>query len=202
MPFCNTQTERLLWRDIVLARGGTVTPDSTIRQLIAAWALAEGATVAQTRTLSMRPLLALISVLRGVAVPPEGGIRRILKALAVGSCPDATIWMLLVRLAGNIAPPGTISLVVLSDGAGGFCQLVVDVNGNVGAYSSAGPAIGTAPVIADGSGGFWQIVTNGSCERGTTSVAGPATAPVVLMDSNSVAWTLVVAPDGSLGATS
>jgi hypothetical protein len=91
---------------------------------------------------------------------------------------------------------------ILNDGSGGFCQLVVDITGNVGAQASAGPASIPVPVIADGSGGFWMIVTDAVCDRGTTSVAGPATAPVILIDANSVAWTLIVDNMGNLGATS
>lgn len=91
---------------------------------------------------------------------------------------------------------------ILSNGAGGFCQLVVDITGKVGAQPSAGPATSPAPVIADGVGGFWQVVTDSACNRGTTSVAGPATALVVLIDANSVAWTLTVDSSGNLGATS
>ena len=91
---------------------------------------------------------------------------------------------------------------ILSNGSGGFCQLVVDITGNLGAQSSAGPATVPTPVIADGLGGFWVIVTDSICDRGTNSVAGPATAPVVILDSNSVAWTLIVDATGNLGSTS
>ena len=105
--------------------------------------------------------------------------------------------------AGGIPnPPPSTDGPILSNGAGGFCQLVVSVNGEVGAQTSSGPATVTVPVLADGSGGFWQIVTDGSCQRGTTSVAGPATSPVVILDADSVAWTLIVDVNGNLGATS
>lgn len=101
-----------------------------------------------------------------------------------------------------VTTPVTTSDIILSNGTGGFCRLVVDILGNVGAVVDAGPATATVPVIADGVGGFWQIVTDAVCDRGTTSVAGPATAAVVLLDANSVAWTLVADGTGNLGATS
>jgi hypothetical protein len=93
-------------------------------------------------------------------------------------------------------------VVILSNGAGGYCRLVVDLLGNIGAIPDPGPATAPAPVLSDGNGGFWMIVTDSVCDRGTTSVAGPATAPVVLTDSNNVAWTLIVDSSGNLGATS
>lgn len=102
---------------------------------------------------------------------------------------------------GTPAPPPVVSDVIISNGVGGFCKLVINVGGNIGAEPDPGPA-SPAVILADGVGGFFQIVADADCNRGTISVAGPATAVPVLVDANSVSWSLVVAPDGSLGATS
>lgn len=147
----------------------------------------------------------------------------LLSVLAGGSTDPATIGAAAIQFSGltpqamqqiltmlvvawsaiPVTPPIIPGLVILSDGAGGFCQLVVDITGNVGAQASAGPATAPAPVLADGFGGFWQIVTDSVCDRGTTSVAGPATVPIpTLVDSNAVVWSLVVDQTGNLGATS
>lgn len=111
------------------------------------------------------------------------------------------LWLLCQWLDKKKAGPSTSS-IVLSNGAGGFCGLIVDVAGNVGAFPLAGPATIPVPVLDDGVGGFWQIVTDAACNRGTTPVAGPATVPPVLNDAHNVAWTLVVDSSGNLGATS
>jgi len=95
------------------------------------------------------------------------------------------------------ATPGVL---VLSNGVGGFCSLVVDILGNVGAVADPGPATSSV-VLEDPSAGFWQLVTDSVCNRGTTSVAGPATVAPVLTDANSVDWTLIVDSTGNLGAT-
>jgi hypothetical protein len=103
----------------------------------------------------------------------------------------------------SVVPPVVPGVVILSNGAGGYCRLVVDLLGNIGAIADPGPATAPAPVLSDGNGGFWMIVTDSVCDRGTTSVAGPATVPVpTLVDSNSVVWGLVVDQTGNLGATS
>ena len=110
---------------------------------------------------------------------------------------------LLCQWTSATITPSTPGVVIIDNGAGGFCQLVVDVTGNVGAQPVAGPATGPAPVLADGLGGFWQIITDSACDRGTMSVAGPATVPVpTLIDSNSVVWTLIADQFGNLGASS
>jgi hypothetical protein len=101
------------------------------------------------------------------------------------------------------AAASTPGVVIIDNGAGGFCQLIVDITGNVGAQPAAGPATAPAPVLSDGVGGFWQIITDSVCDRGTMSVAGPATVPVpTLIDANSVVWTLIVDNGGNLGASS
>lgn len=111
-------------------------------------------------------------------------------------------WLWLLWQWANAQSAPVTGAPILSNGSGGFCQLMVDITGNVGTQTSGGPATSPVPVIADGGGGFWQIVTDAVCNRGTTSVPGPATAPVVLIDANLVNWTLTVDNTGNLGATS
>ena len=127
-------------------------------------------------------------------------VARCFRCLPRGSLLEVQVGLLCQWANGTTPTPPVGSGVVLSNGAGGFCRLVVDVTGNIGADVYPGPATSPVPVLADGSGGFWQIVTDGDCNRGMTSVAGPATAVPVLVDSNSVSWTLVVDSTGNLGA--
>lgn len=115
-----------------------------------------------------------------------------------GMASQMTAYLACQLANSGFTPP--ITTVIVSNGAGGFCKLVVDTAGNVGAVADPGPAT-TAAVLADGSGGFWEIIADAGCLRGTLAVAGPATTPPVLDDGSGGQWTLVVDSGGTLGAT-
>jgi hypothetical protein len=57
-------------------------------------------------------------------------------------------------------------------------------------------------ILADGGGGFWKLTASVAGDRYGVSNAGPATVAPVILDSNLVAWTLIVDATGNIGATS
>ena len=87
--------------DIATAAGATVGFNDPIRVLVMKWAQAVGCTHAATYNAPMRQLLIQIAVAKGVTVPVGASQRVILKAMAAGSGYNATIRLLLLKLAGG-----------------------------------------------------------------------------------------------------
>ena len=79
-------------------------------------------------------------------------------AIGYTGIPSGMMPGIIVHLLGIWATGVTPFIsVIVQDTDGFFWLLVVDLDGNVGAQSSAGPATPDV-VLADGSGGFWKII--------------------------------------------
>ena len=79
--------------------------------------------------------------------------------------------------------------------------MILDVAGNIGTQSDLGPATPNV-ILDDGGGGFWKLTVSVSGDRYGVSNAGPATVAPVILDSNLVAWTIIVDNSGNIAATS
>lgn len=116
--------------------------------------------------------------------------------------PSAPGMAAVISLLGNgwtvIVDPG---IFILSDGVGGFWQLIVDATGNVGTQATVGPA-GSDIILDDGGGGFWKVVVDALGNRGATPDAGPSTLVPALDDGAGGFWKLIVDVTGNLGAQS